>query len=158
MPAPVATGLKALVIYKAARGGVQLLAGIVLGIAVALGKSEWLHDWVTDLHSDVTSAFALWLTNLLLAWSTPTRLALTATALGVDGAFCGLEAYLLHTGRHWALQVVIFFTTALIPWEIAELWMTGRRSRLVLLILNTAVLFYLVWQSRRQDEHKPTVG
>lgn len=50
----------------------------------------------------------------------------------------------------WAEYLTLFLTVSFLPWELYELWHHLNWFRLSLLLINLAVLWYLVWVLRKK--------
>ncbi len=150
--------LKVIIVYKAIKGGVLMLLGLGLSIAVWVGHVDGLHALAMSLRENVTARLAVDLAELLLKISTPAHLQLTSLAIALDGAVGIVESWLLHRQKRWAIALVVVASSALVPWEIYELIAHFRILRLVLLVLNVAVVLYLFSQTRRHLERHVPVG
>ena len=113
-------------------------------VALWRGEGVHLHALAESLRAWVTSRIAVETAELLLNVATPGHLALTSLALGIDGTVGVAEAWLLHRGQRWAVWLVIVVSSAPIPWEVYELFTHFGALRLILLIVNAAVVTYLV--------------
>jgi uncharacterized membrane protein (DUF2068 family) len=64
-----------------------------------------------------------------------------------------LEAWALRRGRPWGAWLVVGATSALLPFEIYEIWRVPRVSRIGLFALNLLICAYLArgaWRERRR--------
>lgn len=150
--------LRTIIAYKAIKGAIELALGLALGIALWLGEGQRLHQLALTLREDVTARVAVETAELFLRLSTPGHLAISALAVGLDGVVGGVEALLLHHRKRWAVWVVVIASSVLIPWEVFELISHFRVLRLVLLILNVAVVVYLGRQASRHLGAAPQVN
>lgn len=150
--------MKVIIAYKAIRGSVLLVFALVLSIALWQGQAEHLHALALTLREHVTHRLAIETAELLLRLATPDHLALTSLAIGLDGAVGIVEAWLLHRGTRLAIWLVVTATSALIPWEIYELFTHFRPLRVVLLILNILVAIYLGFQASKHVAHRRTLA
>ena len=141
--------MRVIIAYKAIRGSVLIVAGLALAIALWLGEGAELHTLALSLREYVTARLAIDIAELILGLSTPSHLALTSLAVGLDGSVGIFEAWLLHRGQRWAIWLVVVASSLLIPWELYELFAHFRLLRVVLLILNVLVVIYLSFQARK---------
>ena len=60
--------------------------------------------------------------------------------------------------KTWAEYLTVILTISFLPWELYELARHPNWFRLSVLVINLAVLWYLLWLLRRKrvDEHKTT--
>ncbi len=145
--------MRLIIAYKAIRGCVFLLFALGLSIALWRGEAQQLHGLAQSLREYVTHRLAIDTAELLLKLATPDHLALTSLAIGLDGAVGVVEAWLLHRAQRWAIWLVVAASSALVPWEIYELFIHFRLLRVALLILNILVVVYLGFQAQRHVAH-----
>ena len=65
-------------------------------------------------------------------------------------ALCLIEGTGLMLEKHWAEYFTVTLTTLALPWECFELYKEFTVPRVTLLVLNLAVLAYLIWLLRRE--------
>lgn len=65
-------------------------------------------------------------------------------------ALCLIEGTGLMMEKRWAEYLTVLLTASMLPWECYELTRHFTPVRVVVLILNVAVLAYLVWLLRRK--------
>jgi uncharacterized membrane protein (DUF2068 family) len=150
--APREPALRLIIAYKLARAALALGAAAVLAGFVSTGNSQVLRHWADDLRQHVASHWAALLAQTLVSALTPHHLWLAVTALALDGLLVLLEGWALWRGFAWGPWIVVLSTAALLPFEAAGLWHHPRVSRLVLLLGNLAVAFYLL--RRLQHERR----
>jgi uncharacterized membrane protein (DUF2068 family) len=141
--------MKAIIAYKAIKGVTFLLLGVALMIALLRGEGDHLHALAVSFHERVTAWFAIELSDAFLKIATPGHLALTTAAIGLDGVVTLIEAWLLHRGQRWAIWLVVGASSSLIPWELYALAHQFHWMRLLLLLLNVAVVIYLGLQASK---------
>ena len=82
----------------------------------------------------------------------------TLAALGVGalmyGALFAIEGVGLVRRRLWAEYMTTVITTSFIPIEVYEMIESSSLLKAVVILLNVAVIVYLLWRLRR-DEHWP---
>jgi uncharacterized membrane protein (DUF2068 family) len=97
---------------------------------------------VNDTHSGVVSEL-----NKLFALST-TRLYLTGVAVSVYTALLAIEMVGLWYARRWAEYLTFVETAVLVPFEIYELTRTISYLKILTLVINLAVVMYLLLRHR----------
>ncbi len=139
----------------------KLLEGLlILGMAVGVLKL---------LHHDVAAIVANWITAFRIDPHNE-HIHLLLTKLGVlddhrlkeisAGSFVYAALRLTEgTGllfkKRWAEYFTAIATGLLIPLEIHELWVHGGLPRAAVLLVNVAVVWYLVAMLRRTKQHPP---
>ena len=146
--------MRVIIAYKAIRGALLIVASVVLAFALLWGEGEKLHALALSLRDYATHRLAIEAADLLLRVATPGHLVLTTLAIGLDGAVGIVEAWLLHRGRRWAIWLVVMASSALIPWELYELFAHFRFLRVVLLVVNILVVIYLGLQASKHVAHR----
>ena len=86
--------------------------------------------------------------------------------LAFAGAFClayaavfAIEGIGLLLAKRWAEWLTVIITTSFLPFEIYELVREVTAMRVVVLILNVAIVIYLairLWQDRHEKQEKKT--
>jgi uncharacterized membrane protein (DUF2068 family) len=150
---PDALGKRFIVFYKLGRAALQGLAAVVLlaGARHGLGASlARLAHRVADhaVHATVAALARRILTAL-------PHLQLLAVALAGDATLAGVEGWALARGHQWGEWLVVVTTGSLLPWEAWELAHRHRFSRLLLLLVNVAMVVYLarrITKRRRPPE------
>ena len=97
---------------------------------------------VNDTHNGIVSEL-----NKLFALST-TRLYLTGVAVSVYTALLAIEAVGLWYARRWAEYLTFVETAVLVPFEIYELTRTISYLKILTLVINVAVVLYLLLRHR----------
>jgi uncharacterized membrane protein (DUF2068 family) len=142
----------------------KLLKGVLL-LAVAVGA-------IGLLHHDLAGEFYRWIRRLNLDVNTPFIQAvpskvegLTPGKLGwVSGAAFIYAAMFLTEGggllmrKRWAEYLTVIITASFLPFEIYELVVQEFGVfKLVLLIVNAAIVVYLGWHLRVKRDRRSTV-
>jgi uncharacterized membrane protein (DUF2068 family) len=146
--------MQLIIAYKAIRGALLMLIALAMSIAVSRGQGHIFHGWATALRESVSHRLAVEAAEFLLSVATPSHLALTSLALGLDGAVGIVEAWLLNRGTRLAIWLVVCATSVLIPWELYELVAHFRPLRVVILIVNVVVVLYLGFQANKHVAHR----
>jgi len=140
---PRSPALRAIVLYKLARGGLSLLAALVIALLVARGGAGSLEALAHALREHWTTGVsghaAAWLLQVLdvhHAW-------LAVAALALDGALTTLEGYALRRGQRWGYWLVVLVAAAFVPFELWSWLHTPTLGRALILLANVAVAVYL---------------
>jgi uncharacterized membrane protein (DUF2068 family) len=149
-PPRIATGVRIIVIYKWVKTAAEVLAALALPGLMVGGEAEHLHALALALRSHMVGAWSMHLANLLVTVTTHRYLALTAVALGLDGAFSFVEGWSLWRGYPWGSWLVVIATSSLVPFEILELLREVRVGRVLVLMVNVVIVSYLVTRARRE--------
>ena len=140
-------GLKAILAYKFAMAPVMLGLGLVLVLAPA-HSLEFAHR-ITGQISELGS-LGWRAARALEPWLTPRAEHGAAVVAGLDGLLSLAEGLLLLSGRTWGEWIVIAGVGALLPIEAVSLARHPRIGRAAVLLVNAAVVAYLV---RRRLKH-----
>lgn len=131
-----------IVAFKAFKTITLIALGIALLSTRRLDPNDLLMRFALAVHLPLTSrvfARALMFTNGL----TPTRqTALAVTAFGYAGLM-GTEGTALYLRKSWARWLTIIATGSLIPIELYEIWREVHPIRIVVLVVNVAIVVYL---------------
>lgn len=146
--------MRVIIGYKIVKGIVFLLAGLAISIAVGQGEGLKLREFALSFREHATSKLAIDAAELLVSFATAGKLALTALAIGLDGAVTIVEAWLLNKGTRLAILLVVVASSSLVPWELYELVRHFHVARLLLLVLNVGVVLYLGWQAHKHVNHR----
>jgi uncharacterized membrane protein (DUF2068 family) len=136
----------------------KLIKGVLL-LAVAIGALKLLHadiaaeleQWIRRMNFDVGNR----LIQKLL--SSVDGLDAHKMALVSIGTFCYSGLFLTEgTGlllqKRWAEFLTVIATASFLPWEIYELIRKFDAFRIVLLIVNIAVVVYLIWRLKHEKK------
>jgi uncharacterized membrane protein (DUF2068 family) len=140
--------IKFIIVERFGKGLLLIVGGIVLIVASAHTD---LHDLVSRLHTELNfdPGRHLWkrLYTKVLSGVTghPDEIGVAAILYGfLEGA----EAVGLILQRRWAEYLVVIATTAFIPVEVDELLRKPTVFKALALVLNLAIVAYLVWRKR----------
>ncbi len=143
-------GLKLIIAYKFVRAAISLV-GSVAGVVLLLsGRGPLVELYATTVHDHAASALALGVTRLLMSTFAPSHLIVVTTALGLDAAMLLVEGGALLRGWKWGPWVVVGLSGALIPFEIASLARHPSWVRVLVLIVNGAIVAWLVRYALRR--------
>jgi uncharacterized membrane protein (DUF2068 family) len=141
-------GERLIVAYKLIKGGVQILLAITTALVPLQVMSGDLARVTLLAHQHASARWA-YLLEGLMSQVTPARLRLAAAALAGDGLLSLLEGWGLARRWRWAPWFVVVATGAFIPVELLLLLKQATLGRMILLVVNTAIVAYLVHGRRR---------
>ena len=150
--------LRAIITYKWVKGAVQLGLATALALTLVLGLNDTLSDWAHLFRNHSTRAYALLLGRALERATTPQGLHITLIALLVDGCVTCVEGWALHRRRPWGAWLVVGVTGSLLPFELYELVHRFRWVLVLVLLVNAAVVAFLVAHARAQVRGFEDVG
>ena len=163
--APDRRTLRVIAVFKAAKALALLVVAAaafgLLGERARAGVMRWLLDVVgqlaaaTEIHG-LRGALGVRLERALeavLRWlgdATPRRLQVTGLIALVYAAVLAVEGVGLWLARSWAEWYSVAVTASLVPFEVWELARRATPLKVAVLVLNLAVVGYLVWRLRRE--------
>jgi len=150
--------LRAVITYKWVKGVVQLVLAIALTVALLLGLHDELARWAHEFRDHSTRAYAVLLGRALERATTPRGLHITLLALYVDGVVTCIEGWALQEGHRWGPWLVVAVSGSLLPFELYELFHHFRWIRLVVLLVNAAIVAFLVLHARQQSSAPGRTG
>jgi uncharacterized membrane protein (DUF2068 family) len=133
----------------------KLLKGIAL-IAVGIGALHLLHKdvaavadrWINAFRVDPHNRFILWLLAKLPLVNDK-KLKELSVGTFVYAAVFLTEGTGLALGKRWAEYFTIITTASFLPWEVYEIIHHATVAKGVALVINIAVVVYLVRELRR---------
>jgi uncharacterized membrane protein (DUF2068 family) len=146
-----APGVRLIFAYKLIKAALEaVLAGVLL-YGARHGLAGWLTRLAERLQDEAVHAWSNIVAAKLLSFAHVRHgLAWTAAAIAGDALLSGVEGYALWQGHTWGEWLVVGTTASLIPFEIYELTRRLRPGRLVLLLVNLAVVVYLAGRARHR--------
>ena len=141
-------GLVLIAVYKFLKGAAFLL--------VAFGALHFLHrdlaatisHWVDLLRIDPHNHYLLWLMEKVTKVD-ETRLREFSVGTFFYSALFFTEGTGLALRKRWAEYLTVISTSSLLPLEIYELFVRPSAAKFVLLLVNLAVVAYLIYELRR---------
>ena len=128
----------------------------LLALSAALFVFHLLHEDLAKVAMNLVEFFGLntqgHLATVLVERITglnPNRIHFIATVLLIYCAIYITEGVGLFMEQRWAEWLTVVQTALLVPWEILEIFRHRTWVRIVVLILNIAVVIYLLWRIRR---------
>jgi uncharacterized membrane protein (DUF2068 family) len=147
-----ALGVSIIVAYKLVKAAVWFAASAALTIALRLGETARIGLWAEGLQTHLTQAWAVRAARALAAFTAPGRVRLAIVALLLDGALTLVEGWTLHRRYWFAPWLIVVATSSLLPLELFELTRAVRLGRLIILLVNAAVVLYLARRALRERQ------
>jgi uncharacterized membrane protein (DUF2068 family) len=147
------TALRAVILYKWVKGAVQLLFAIALTVTLLVGFGDELQAWAHEFRVNATRAYAVLLSRGLETLTSTRGLHVTVAALWVDGLVTCFEGWALNKRHPWGAWVVVAVSGSLLPFEVVLLLRHFRWHRLLILVVNAAVVAFLAFHARAQARH-----
>jgi uncharacterized membrane protein (DUF2068 family) len=154
---PGLTGLEIIAGFKFLQAATLIVAGLgALGLMNA-GVSDTAQEWLERLALGNGQRFAVAAAAKVLPYfnaATPRQFGAVGLGfLGYASVFLA-EGIGLWRGKKWAEYLTIGVTASLLPFEIAAVYNRVTLVRVATLVINTAVIVYLVWElrARRRQE------
>jgi uncharacterized membrane protein (DUF2068 family) len=135
-------GVVLIIVYKAIKGGLWLVLATVIAVLIHMDLADRVVG-LADVLRVHARPWSLELARLLLRASSRHALWTLVTALYADGTLTLVEGWALYHGRWWGPWLVVVATGALLPYELVSLVRHPRAVRVVLLLVNAAIVFYL---------------
>jgi uncharacterized membrane protein (DUF2068 family) len=149
-------GLQAIIAYKLTKAVAQAALGGAAVWLLASGRAEasvaTLAEFVLE---HFAGAGALRVATILVRAGTSKHLEMLAIALLADAVLSSVEGLALRAGKWWAPWLVVIATATLLPWELWRIFRHPRWGRVAVLVINIAVVLYLLRQVAR--EHREMV-
>jgi len=130
---------KALVLAVAALGAMRLLHP---------GVSQRLAHWVMQFPMAAQHRF-VWEAIAKVTHLDTTKVEWIVAGLFAYAALFALEGFGLWLEKRWGEWLTIVATTSFIPFEVYELVKRATAVRAAFLVVNVAIVIYLVWKIRR---------
>jgi uncharacterized membrane protein (DUF2068 family) len=147
----LAVGLRVITIYKFIKAALQTIAAVLLFYGAAHGLGARLADFADNLREHAVHAWSnVFAAALLRFVHARHSLVWTADALLLDAALGCVEGWALARGYTWGEWLVVGTSAFLIPFEIRALLHHLRFGRAILLLVNVAIVAYLVRNIRNR--------
>ena len=147
-------GLEAIIVYKLTKSAAQAILGAAGIWLVVRGAEAGVATFAEFLLEHFAGAWALRAATLLVRAATRGRVELLAFALLADAVLSAVEGLALRAGRWWAPWLVVIATGLLLPWEVWELVRHPAWGRVAILVINVAVVAYLLRAVAREHRHR----
>lgn len=158
--------IRFIIIERFTKGTVLILGGIAL---IAFGTKTDIHQWAQNLQTQMElSPGRGWWRHLYelgvkdVARLSPREIHAVAAGAILYGLLEGFEGYGLLIRRRWAEYLVLLATGAFLPLEVDELIKKPTVFKAGALLLNIAIIVYLIWKKRlfleRRDQDAEAVA
>jgi uncharacterized membrane protein (DUF2068 family) len=145
------TGLRLIVTYKFVKAALQVAGAVLLFYGAAHGLNARLIEVAEKLREHAVHAWSNVFAAALLRFThSKHSLAFTAYALLADAVLSAIEGWAISRGHTWGEWLVVVTTACLIPIEIDALFHHLRVGRVILLVVNVAIVRYLVINIRQR--------
>lgn len=138
-----------IIAYKLIKGILWLVIASVLVVMMRMGLSAKLEGTADHLRHH-SQAWAIELAQLLTRASTPRGLVTITVALVADGTLTLVEGWALVHGHWWGPWLVVVATGSLLPFEVVALARHPHVGRALILVVNLAIVVYLVRKALRE--------
>jgi uncharacterized membrane protein (DUF2068 family) len=135
-------GVRLIVLYKVAKALLEFVAAIGLVVLAATGELETLRHLAHQLREDLASRWSLLLGRALGAL-TNHGVHLVEIGLALDGVVSAIEGWALWRGHRWGAWLVVVATATPLPLEVVAISRSHRPWRVLLAVVNAAVVVYL---------------
>ena len=137
-------GISAIIAYKLFKAVLELLLGIAATYLVFRGAEAGAAELAQFILDHFARHWALTAATLIVRGGTSSHVKAIALLAYGDAVLSAVEGLALRAQRWWAPWLVVIATGSLLPWELWELMWRPTWIRLVLFILNVAVVAYLL--------------
>jgi uncharacterized membrane protein (DUF2068 family) len=148
-------GLVLIIAYKLVKGALWLTLALVVIVMMRMGIGDDLLALAEYLRHH-SRAWSVELADLLVRAATRRGLWTLVVALVADGCMNLVEGWALWRGHWWGPWLVVVATGSLLPLEVVSLVRAVHVSRVVLLVVNVAIVWYLGRKALR--EHRARVS
>lgn len=146
--------LTLIIAYKFVRAVVSVLGATTLVVLWAAGVTEQASRFVQNVHEHAASKLSLALSQLVLSGLAPRHLAVFIAALGLDATVLFLEGYSLLRAWWWGPWLVAAAAGVLLPFEVAAIAEHLSLARILLLVINLAIVIYLLGRTYRSHARR----
>jgi uncharacterized membrane protein (DUF2068 family) len=137
-------GLEAIILFKLIKATVEAIAGVAALVLLIRGAEAGAATLAQILLEHFTGGWALRAATFLVVSATSGHVKFATVAAFADAALSAVEGIALGAGKWWAPWLVVGATGALLPWEIFEMFAHPGWGRVLLLLVNIAVVVYLL--------------
>jgi uncharacterized membrane protein (DUF2068 family) len=137
-------GVSAIIAYKMVKAVLEALLGLLALYMVIRGAEAGAATLAEILIEHFSGDWAIALAKLIVRGGTSGHVEFVALFAFGDAVLSAVEGLSLRAQKWWAPWLVVIATGSLLPWEVWELVLHPRWVRLVLFIINVAVVVYLL--------------
>jgi uncharacterized membrane protein (DUF2068 family) len=143
--------LSLIIAYKLGKGVLWLVFAVVIVLGMRMGLEDRLHGLATQLRHQ-SRAWSLYLAEVVVRAASRRGLWTIVVALLADGSLSLVEGWALVHGQWWGPWLVVAATGSLVPFEVAAIARHPHLVRLALLVVNLAIVVYLVLRTLRERQ------
>ncbi|MDA8132164.1 MAG: DUF2127 domain-containing protein [Elusimicrobia bacterium] len=143
--------VRGIILYKAVKGFSELLFAGMLGYLFWYGAGPWLAGTLKALRDHLVGAGSLRLADLLLADGLHRHASMLFWALLADGSFNLAEGWCLLRRYSWGEWFVALSSGIFLPFEVLALLKGVYAGRVIVTLLNLAIIAGLVWRIRARS-------
>jgi len=147
-------GLRVIITYKLVKAAAEFLGGAAIFILGSVGFAHRLAFIAQVIRRHASEAWSIALAERLLDASTAHNVLVVATAMVIDSIVTSFEGWALYRRYRWSRWLVVAATASLVPFEIVAIVHHPNPGRAVLLLVNLAIVLYLV----KRHEPEATSG
>ena len=136
-------GVQLIVLYKGVKAVLHMALAIALVSLAARGDIDTLREWAIQTRAHVASHWSLALAWAVAALTNECGLHVLEIGLALDAILSAVEGWCLWRGYTWGAWIVVIATAVPLPLEIRAIVTTHRVSRVLLGVVNAAVVLYL---------------
>jgi uncharacterized membrane protein (DUF2068 family) len=142
-------GQRLIVGYKFGKAVLQACAATALWLVVAKGIAGKVVAAAIVFGTHSVHPVAVRVAHWLGSAATPLHLHVLALLLGADALVSAAEGWVLRRGYPWGRWLVVVATATLLPLELYESLRRPRSARILVFLINAAIVVYLVYLARR---------
>lgn len=146
-------GILLIAIFKLFKAALLLAAGIGLLSLLHKDVASALKNFLSVLHIDHDNHYIHGLV-MKLGLASDHQLEAISAGSFFYAALLGTEGVGLLLKKHWAEYFTIIATASFIPLEIYEIVKHVRIGRIIILIVNIAMVVYLIYRVKFDPKHK----
>jgi uncharacterized membrane protein (DUF2068 family) len=150
-----AIALEAIIDYKLIKAAAGGAIGVVLLVFLLRGAEAGAATLAQIVMDHAAGAWALKAATAIVVTGTTAHLKIATVGAFADAALSAVEGLALRAGRWWAPYLVVIATGSLIPWEALEAVRHPGGVRIAILLINAAVVVYLLRTVARQRRPPP---
>ena len=136
-------GVRLIVLYKATKALAEIALAVGLVTLAATGEIAALRELAVELRENLASRWSLVVGRALAALVSERGVHLLEGGLALDAVVSAVEGWSLWRGYSWGAWFVVVATAIPLPLEAAEIARSHRAWRVLLAVVNLAVVVYL---------------
>ena len=145
-----ATGIRLIAAFRLLKGALLIAAGVGALSLLHKDAGDVVASWIRSLRVDPDNHLVRRLLVKLNVLSDPKLEALSAASF-LYAALLIVEGVGLWWQRRWAEYLTVVATSVFIPLEIYEIVQEVTVTRVIVLVLNVAIVFYLIRRLRAKE-------